>query len=127
MNHDTMPISTPPPVYISRYTSPLPTKYGARIDWQIGERVSVNARTGRHGAGTIKSGLLWHPTVPVCDSPCGMGRWIYEVEIDGELFTVSPELIEFPRGPTYSDGAKNTESKWQRRALAAEDELMRYW
>ena len=69
------------PVYISRFTRPLPEGYGALIGWNAGERF----RTARGTTGVILDGeLKLHDKAPEIESARGRGRWVIEVRVDGK-------------------------------------------
>jgi hypothetical protein len=92
------------PVFLSRHTPDLRSRegYGALVDWEIGERVTIRSRHGRPPASaTIRSAIRSHPSAPVIEGAPGWGRWVREVRVDGEHSdcAVSAACIEFPEAP----------------------------
>lgn len=89
-------MKAPIPVYISRHGE-LPEGYGAFINWQVGEQVTIiSASSKPPRKGIVKSKMLWHNYAPEVDSARGRGQWVYEVEIEGEMYTPSPWQLVLP-------------------------------
>lgn len=82
------------PVYLSRHGD-LPDKYGALVEWEVGDPVSVTYCNGKRVDGVIQSGTMTHEQAPEIKGARGFGRWVREVLCadDGQVHAISEERL----------------------------------